>query len=142
MYAPVYHTISTGRERKQTGPDTVRDTRHPDCWSRTLVLDLSYPAKRIAGNVPTRRVRPNLIVRIYSRAVLLSSKRTMAQSSTASNPLSKLRIASTLIDAAVAFARGRTGSGVLLLASAALSKRMPGLGVVVSVLLRLVRRLR
>jgi hypothetical protein len=59
-----------------------------------------------------------------------------------SSTLSRLGIVSTLIDAAVAFSRGRSVNGILLLASAALSRQVPGLGVVVSVLLRLVRRLR
>lgn len=54
----------------------------------------------------------------------------------------KLSILSTLIDAGVAFARGRRVNGVLLLAAAALSSRLPGLGVAVSVLLRVYRRLR
>jgi hypothetical protein len=48
----------------------------------------------------------------------------------------------TLVDAALAFARGRPKSGVILLAAAALSTRIDGLGTVVSVLLRLVRRFR
>jgi hypothetical protein len=59
-----------------------------------------------------------------------------------SGTLARIGILSTLVDAAVAFARGRSVSGVLLVASAALSHRVPGLGVVVSVLVRLVRRLR
>jgi len=59
-----------------------------------------------------------------------------------SGALSRLGIVSTLVDAAVAFSRGRPASGLLLIASAALSQRVPGIGVAVSVLLRLVRRLR
>lgn len=55
---------------------------------------------------------------------------------------SKLGILSTLIDAGVEFARGRSTTGVLLLAAAALSSRLPGLGVAVSVLLRVYRRFR
>lgn len=51
-------------------------------------------------------------------------------------------IVSTLVDAAVAFARGRPRSGLLLLAAAALSSRVPGLGVAVSLFLRLYGRLR
>jgi hypothetical protein len=66
----------------------------------------------------------------------------MAQSVTGSSTLSRIGIVSTLVDAAVAFSRGRPGSGLLLLASAALSQRVPGIGVAVSVLLRLIRRLR
>lgn len=53
-----------------------------------------------------------------------------------------LSTVATLIDAAVEFARGRPGSGALLLGAAALSRYVPGLGTVVSVLLRIVRRLR
>jgi len=49
---------------------------------------------------------------------------------------------STVVDAAMEFARGRSASGVLLLAAAALSSRVSGLGVAVSVLLRVYRRLR
>ena len=51
-------------------------------------------------------------------------------------------IVSTLADAALAFARGRPRSGFLLLGAAALSSRIPGFGVVVSVFLRIYRRLR
>ncbi|MFC4437768.1 MULTISPECIES: hypothetical protein [Natrialbaceae] len=54
----------------------------------------------------------------------------------------KLSTVSTVIDAALAFARGRPKSGLLLLAAAALSSRLPGLGTAVSLLLRLARRLR
>lgn len=57
-----------------------------------------------------------------------------------SNPLADLGIVSTLVDAGIAFARGRSGSGVLLLVAAALSTRLPGLGIAVSVLLRVYRR--
>lgn len=56
--------------------------------------------------------------------------------------LGRASTVATLVDAALAFARGRRGSGVLLLAAAAVSTRVPGLGTVVSVLLRLVRRFR
>lgn len=54
----------------------------------------------------------------------------------------KLSIVSTVIDAVLAFARGRPKSGVLLLGAAALSSRIPGIGTAVSLLLRLGRRLR
>jgi len=54
----------------------------------------------------------------------------------------ELGIVSTVIDAALSFARGRNVEGVLLLAAAALSTRVPGLGAAVSLLSRLVRRLR
>ena len=57
-----------------------------------------------------------------------------------SNPLNKLSIVSTVVDAALAFKRGRTKSGLVLLGAAALSSRLPGLGTAASVLLRLVRR--
>lgn len=56
--------------------------------------------------------------------------------------LKKFSILSTVIDAAVAFARGRPKQGLLLLGAAALSSRIPGLGTAVSLLSRLVRRLR
>jgi hypothetical protein len=52
-----------------------------------------------------------------------------------------LGIVSTLVDAVVAFARGRPKAGALLLGAAALSARIPGLGVAVSVLLRVYRKL-
>jgi hypothetical protein len=59
-----------------------------------------------------------------------------------SKSVNKVSMISTLVDAAVAFARGQRKSGVLLLGAAALSSRVPGLGTAVSVLLRLVRRFR
>jgi len=61
---------------------------------------------------------------------------------TKSFSLSKLSTLTTLVDAALAFARGRRKSGVLLLVAAAVSSRVKGLGTVVSILLRLVRRFR
>lgn len=51
-------------------------------------------------------------------------------------------IVSTLVDALLAFKRGQNKSGLLLLLAAALSKRFTGLGTVVSVVLRLVRKFR
>ncbi len=54
----------------------------------------------------------------------------------------KLSIVSTLIDSALAFRRGRTKSGLLLLGAAALSSRVPGIGTITSLFLRLARRLR
>lgn len=63
-------------------------------------------------------------------------------SSVTKSSLGKLGIVSTLADAALAFVRGRKKSGVLLLAAAALSSRVRGLGTAVSVLRRLVRRFR
>jgi len=66
----------------------------------------------------------------------------MTVANTASRTLGRIGILSTLVDAAVAFARGRSASGVLLLVSAALSNKVPGLGVVVSLLMRLIRRRR
>ncbi|WP_226010559.1 hypothetical protein [Halomicrobium salinisoli] len=48
----------------------------------------------------------------------------------------------TLVDAAIALARGRPKSAVLLLGAAVLSSRVPGLGTLVSVALRVYRRLR
>lgn len=58
------------------------------------------------------------------------------------NTVNTVSIVSTLVDAALAFARGRRKSGLLLLGAAALSSRVPGLGTAVSILLRLVRRFR
>jgi hypothetical protein len=54
----------------------------------------------------------------------------------------KLGIATTLVDALLAFRRGRHKSGLLLLGAAALSKRVNGLGTAASVLLRLARKFR
>lgn len=54
--------------------------------------------------------------------------------------IQQLGALSTLVDAGVAFARGRNVSGVLLLVSAGLSTRVPGLGVAVSLLLRAYHR--
>ncbi|WP_232702372.1 hypothetical protein [Halobacterium wangiae] len=54
----------------------------------------------------------------------------------------KISIVSTVIDAAMAFARGRRKQGVLLLGAAALSTRIPGIGTAVSILSRIVQRLR
>ncbi|NUE03560.1 hypothetical protein HUB97_13810 [Halorubraceae archaeon YAN] len=65
--------------------------------------------------------------------------------STASNTpdmLKNLSIISTLVDAALEFARGRPKSGLLLLGAAAVSNRFPGVGTAASVLLRLYRRFR
>ncbi|WP_132060047.1 hypothetical protein [Halorussus amylolyticus] len=59
-----------------------------------------------------------------------------------SKSANKLSIVSTLVDAALAFARGRPKSAVLLVGAAALSSRIPGLGTATSLLVRLVRRLR
>jgi len=56
--------------------------------------------------------------------------------------LNKVGIVSTLVDAALAFARGRPRSGALLVAAAALSSKVPGLGTLTSIALRIARRLR
>lgn len=58
------------------------------------------------------------------------------------NSLNKISIVSTLVDAAVSFARGENKRGVLLVIAAALSSRFPGLGTAVSLLSRVVRWLR
>jgi hypothetical protein len=50
--------------------------------------------------------------------------------------------ATTVIDAALEFAKGRWSSGFLLLGAAALSSRIPGIGTAASLLLRAYRRLR
>ncbi|QLH83095.1 hypothetical protein [Halosimplex pelagicum] len=57
-------------------------------------------------------------------------------------PLNKIGIVSTLVDAALAFARGRPKSGALLVAAAALSSKVPALGTLTSIALRIARRLR
>jgi hypothetical protein len=54
----------------------------------------------------------------------------------------KLSTVSTILDALLAFKRGRKKSGLLLLGAAALSRRVPGIGTAASVLLRIVRRFR
>lgn len=56
--------------------------------------------------------------------------------------LTRLGIVSTVIDAGMAFARKDIKSGALLLGAAVVSSRVPGLGVVASLLIRLYRRLR
>ena len=65
-----------------------------------------------------------------------------AINSNSGKSLRNLSIISTLIDAALAFRRGRVKSGLLLLGAAAVSRKFPGLGTAASVLLRLVRRFR
>jgi hypothetical protein len=59
-----------------------------------------------------------------------------------SSILTDLSIVSTVVDAAMALARGERVSAAFLLAAAALSRRIPGLGTVASLLVRLARRLR
>ena len=56
--------------------------------------------------------------------------------------MNKLSIVTTVVDAAMAFARGRRKRGAILLGAAVLSSRLPGLGTAASVLVRLFRRLR
>ncbi|ATW87595.1 hypothetical protein halTADL_0797 [Halohasta litchfieldiae] len=56
--------------------------------------------------------------------------------------VNKISIVSTLVDAALAFARGRPKSGLVLLGAAVLSSRIPGIGTATSLLLRLIRRFR
>ncbi len=55
---------------------------------------------------------------------------------------SELSTATTVVDAALEFLRGRRKSGVLLLGAAALSRKIPGLGMAASILLRVYRWLR
>lgn len=57
-------------------------------------------------------------------------------------PLQKLSIVSTLVDALQSFARGNPKRGVVLVVAAALSSRIPGLGTLASVAVRVARRLR
>lgn len=59
-----------------------------------------------------------------------------------SNALMRLEILSTLVDAVREFKRGKSINGVLLLAAAAFAWRFRGLGIIVSILLRLYRRFR
>ncbi|WP_435098130.1 hypothetical protein [Halorubrum sp. N11] len=66
----------------------------------------------------------------------------MGRSIRGGQTLQRLGIASTLLDAAVAFARRDNRLGVLLLGAAIVSIWVPGLGVVASALTRLYRRLR
>jgi len=61
---------------------------------------------------------------------------------TAGSPLGDIARLSTVIDAAVAFLRGDRWAAAVLLGAAALSSRVPGLGMVASVLVRVFRRLR
>ncbi len=51
-------------------------------------------------------------------------------------------VVTTIIDAAMEFAKGRPKSGMLLLGAAAVSSRIPGFGTAVSVFLRARRRFR
>ena len=53
-----------------------------------------------------------------------------------------LSIISTLIDAARAFTRGDRWAAAFLVGAAALSSRVPGVGTLASVLVRIVRYLR
>lgn len=76
----------------------------------------------------------------YFRVGTLHGGGTMTTYNT--SPLNDLSIVATLVDAALAFARGRRLTGVLLLAAAALGSRVPGIGTAASILLRLVRRFR
>jgi len=61
---------------------------------------------------------------------------------TRGSPLGNITIISTLVDAAMALRRGENWAAALLLGAAALSTRVPGAGVVASVLVRLLRRFR
>lgn len=56
--------------------------------------------------------------------------------------VNRASVVSTVIDAALAFGRGRHWSGFVRLGAAALSSKVPGLGTAVSLFLRLVRWLR
>jgi hypothetical protein len=66
----------------------------------------------------------------------------MAHARHSGSTLQNVSRLSTLLDAAYAFLRGRPWAGAILLGATALSGRVPGIGVVASVLVRLVRRLR
>jgi len=58
------------------------------------------------------------------------------------NSMKKISIATTVLDAAMAFRRGNPRRGAVLLGAAALSTRAPGLGTLASVAIRAYRRLR
>ncbi|MDS0261373.1 hypothetical protein NDI56_18385 [Haloarcula sp. S1CR25-12] len=60
----------------------------------------------------------------------------------AGSPLGNLAILSTVVDAALAFLRGDRWAAAILLGAAALSTRVTGAGVVASLLVRILRRLR
>ncbi|WP_079892134.1 hypothetical protein [Halorubrum lacusprofundi] len=66
----------------------------------------------------------------------------MTVTNTSIQSANKISIISTLVDAALAFARGRPKSGILLIGAAVLSSKIPGIGTATSLLLRLIRRLR
>jgi len=66
----------------------------------------------------------------------------MAAANTGIQSANRISIVSILVDAALAFARGRPKSGLLLLGAAALSSKIPGIGTATSLLLRIIRRLR
>ncbi|THE65196.1 hypothetical protein D8Y22_08240 [Salinadaptatus halalkaliphilus] len=51
-------------------------------------------------------------------------------------------VVTTLLDAAMEFAKGRRKSAAMLLGAAAVSSRIPGFGTAASILLRAYRRLR
>ncbi|NIB98414.1 hypothetical protein [Halobacterium sp. R2-5] len=55
---------------------------------------------------------------------------------------SRASTVSTIIDAAMSFRRGKRKRGLLLLGAAALSRRIPGLGTLASILVRVSRRFR
>lgn len=61
---------------------------------------------------------------------------------TALDTANRLSVVTTIVDAALEISRGRRRNGLILLAAAALSSRVPGLGTLVSLTMRLVRRLR
>jgi hypothetical protein len=58
------------------------------------------------------------------------------------NSMKKLSIATTVLDAAMAFRRGNPRRGAVLLGAAALSTRAPGLGTLASIGYRVYQRLR
>lgn len=72
----------------------------------------------------------------------MSHHHVYSELSNGSNLLKNAGVVTTLVDAAIAFAKGRRRSGLLLLGAGLLSRKIPGLGTAVSLLLRLYRRLR
>lgn len=58
-----------------------------------------------------------------------------------SDLLGKAGVVTTLLDAGLEFARGRKGSGLLLLVAGLVSSRVRGLGFLTSVAIRIYRRM-
>ncbi|MCU4753638.1 hypothetical protein OB919_16885 [Halobacteria archaeon AArc-curdl1] len=66
----------------------------------------------------------------------------MATTHNRTDVLKNASTVTTVIDAVLEFSKGRRLSGLVLLGAAALSSKVPGVGTVASLLLRVYRRLR